>query len=239
MMMRRTLALVGVMALSTVGCDAFGKVNIGPEARIIVVNGTTGPVRVRVDGEVLASSVAPGEFSPFIQLRNGASTVVVQPATGSTLTGAGSVALPTDGTGSGRGVAFVTATVSESGEIMAQLLPDTASRPEAGASKLQVVHLAPAAGEIDIWRVQPDFAEPVRFMFPFDYGDESSFVQSETTGLWTVYVTPRSTPGPGEPDPRPSAIAQQSYIIGNEAKMVLVLDAAGGGVTIVEAPVEP
>ncbi len=57
-----------------------------------------------------------------------------------------------------------------------------------GKSKLRVVHLAGTAPQVDIWRTQPDYQTPIRVMFPFPYGAESSYLQSDP-GTWTVFVT--------------------------------------------------
>ena len=57
-----------------------------------------------------------------------------------------------------------------------------------GKSKLRVVHLSKLAGNVDIWRTQPDFATPTKIQTPFPYLATSPFIQSDS-GKWEVFTT--------------------------------------------------
>jgi hypothetical protein len=68
------------------------------------------------------------------------------------------------------------------------VLIDTGSVVPAGKSKLRVAHLAASAGNIEIWRTQPDFQTPVHIMTPFPYLATSPYLQSDP-GIWEVFAT--------------------------------------------------
>ena len=112
------------------------------------------------------------------------------------------------------------------GALFAFELSDTGSAPVAGRSKLQVVHLAESAPPLDVWRTQPDFSEPVRVMFPFPLGAQSSYIESEP-GPWSVWATAEGTTTPV------LATTGSLNILGGQVWTVLLLDEPGGGFTAV------
>ena len=69
---------------------------------------------------------------------------------------------------------------------------DTGGIVPFGKSKVRVLHLTKNAGEIDVYRTQPDFQTPTRIQFPFPYMTTTPFVQSDS-GVWEVYITPVGT----------------------------------------------
>jgi hypothetical protein len=112
------------------------------------------------------------------------------------------------------------------GTLFAFELSDTGSAPVAGRSKLQVVHLAESAPPLDVWRTQPDFSEPVRVMFPFPLGAQSSYIESEP-GPWSVWATAEGTMTPV------LATTGSFNILGGQVWTVLLLDEPGGGFSAV------
>lgn len=113
-----------------------------------------------------------------------------------------------------------------SGLLRPSVLSDTGAIVPSNKSKLRVIHFAQAAGAIDLWRTQPDFATPVRIMFPFDYGDESPYLQSDP-GSWRVMVS-TAVANPG--DPMPDTLANSGLInvpAGQSRTVVLVRTEAG------------
>jgi hypothetical protein len=73
--------------------------------------------------------------------------------------------------------------------ISTAVLADTGAVVPAGKSKLRVAHLAANAGNIEIWRSQPDFQSGVHIMTPFPYQATSPYLQSNP-GTWEVWLTP-------------------------------------------------
>ena len=81
------------------------------------------------------------------------------------------------------------------------VLDDTNSVVPAGKTKVRVLHLAPNAGTLQVYRTQPDYQTPISWQFPFDYQAEPTslsapFYQSDV-GTWEVRVwqTPADASG--------------------------------------------
>ena len=111
---------------------------------------------------------------------------------------------------------------------------DTGSIVPAGATKLRVINAG--SNTVDIWRTQPDHAEPVRIMTPFAFKAESPYLQS-TPGTWTVIVTPRNDAATTPVNP--IATASITLAAGQRGTMVLVPGSTAGTLTLVplrEAP---
>lgn len=127
----------------------------------------------------------------------------------------------------------VAAVRGANGNLNAVALDDTNSVVPAGATKLRVLHLAPNAGTLQVYRTQPDYQQPIAWQFPFNYQPaptslSAPFYQS-TAGSWEVRVwqTPADSTG--------WATAAARVVIplaSGEKKTVLLLDKAGGGVRI-------
>jgi hypothetical protein len=110
------------------------------------------------------------------------------------------------------------------------VLTDSGATPVAGASKLRVIHLAQAAGQLDIFRTQPDWQTPVSLLFPFTYGSNNGFYQS-TPGVWHVRAW-KSTPGMSfDATGWNRALDSLSVNIpGGGVRTIVVLDAPGNSV---------
>jgi hypothetical protein len=96
---------------------------------------------------------------------------------------------------------------------------------------VRVLHLAPNAGELQVYRTQPDFQQPISWQFPFTYQSQpdplsAPFFQS-TVGIWDVRVwqTPADSTGWAA---APLRLVIQLY--GGEKLTILILDKQGGGV---------
>jgi hypothetical protein len=231
---RRSLRLAAAAALvtATVGAcstaSPTGTLGGSTGARLSIINGAPGAVRVVVDGSTLIASLAAASVSTALDVAPGAHTVELQAISSSALSGTSSTSV----TASAGATSFVTARLGASGAVVAGAVSDSGSVPAPGMSKLRVIHLAASAPALDVWRTQPDYATPIRTMFPFPYSAQSSFLQS-TPGVWEVIVTTASTPTTGEPDPRLSALATLTLTINaGVAQTVVILDKAGGGVAL-------
>ncbi len=188
-----------------------------------VVNAFTGPVDVLVDGAIASASLAAGSISN-VYARSGAHTLMIRQAGTTTST---SQTIVTS-SGSLSTVAVVRAS---NGTVATAVLDDTGSVVPAGATKVRVLHMAPSAGELQVYRTQPDFQTPVSWQFPFTYQAQPNslsapFYQS-TVGSWEIRIwqTPVGASG--------WATAPIQIVIplaSGEKKTVLILDKPGGGV---------
>lgn len=194
------------------------------QAGLRVINAFTTPVDVLVDGTVVQSAVAAGRIDT-IQASLGAHTLVLRPTNG-----AASVSRSID---LGAALATVVAVRASSGDVSTATLDDTGSVVPAGATKIRVLHLAPAAGTLQVYRIQPDYPSPVQWQFPFDYQPEPTslsapFVQS-TVGSWEIRVWKTPTDASGW-STAPTRVVIP--LASGEKKTVVMLDDGQGGIRI-------
>lgn len=223
------LVLLGAIGLAAVsGCkDAATSSQPSTTTEgVRIVNAYTAPVDVLVDGTLVASSVTPGQIDS-IQQAAGAHTVALR-ASGTITT----VSVPvTTATG-----ALLTVIALRSGSsLSATALEDTNAIVPAGATKVRVLHLAPNAGEIQVFRTQPDYGTPIEWQFPFVYDSiitdplRTPYFQS-TVGTWDIR---------GWRKPSEVALgwggttARVTFALASgEKRTVLVLDRPGGGIVM-------
>src|SRR5262249_38944793 len=127
-------------------------------ASLRVVNGFTSPVDVVVDGRTVSPGVSAGAVV-VAGVDPGAHSLVLRPSQG-----AASAALAITTTA---GATNTVAAVLSNGAVGTAVLDDTNSIVPAGATKVRVLHLAPKAGTIQVYRTQPDFPTPIQWQFPF------------------------------------------------------------------------
>ncbi|MEO8200749.1 MAG: DUF4397 domain-containing protein [Gemmatimonadota bacterium] len=128
------------------------------------------------------------------------------------------------------GAGLTIVALDSAGLIRSAELADSNTVVPPGATKLRVAHFAQAAGNIDIWRTQPDFVTPIRIMFPFTYHDISPYVQS-TPGDWRVLVS-TAINTPNGPMPDTLGMTGLIAIAGGASRTVLVVDNPAGGVEL-------
>lgn len=193
----------------------------GGAATFSVVNGAgaAGTIKVYVDG-AFAADVAVGQQGARLAADPGPHQVELRRADG---TGAAARQLTLQA-----GVSMIVVAWDSLGVLRPAVLDDSNSVVAPGKSKLRVAHFAGLAGPIDIWRTQPDYATPIRIMFPFRYGEISPFVES-TPGTWRVLVSTAIT-APIAPMPDTLAMTGGITAGDGEARTVIVVDRAGGGV---------
>ena len=218
-MRTRLLTLLTVALLLACSDDDGDAVQPADLRALRAVNATSDALDVLFDGELLKAGVAVGEVVPAPEgVPSGPHLVRFRrPGVDSadvTITVAAGV------------VASAIARTTIEGTLFAFELSDTGSAPVAGRSKLQVVHLAESAPPLDVWRTQPDFAEPVRVMFPFPLGAQSSYIES-APGPWSVWATAEGTTTPE------LATTGSFDILGGQVWTVLLLDEPGGGFSAV------
>jgi hypothetical protein len=215
------LILCGVAACDNNPMAAGGSLGGPPALRII--NAFTGPVDVLVDGQVAVSGLAAGAIDT-IGPSLGAHTLTLRASSASTSQSI------TTAAGALNTVAVVR---SSTGSVSSAVLDDTNSVVPSGATKLRIIHLAPNAGTLQVYRTQPDFSTPISWQFPFNYQPDPNslsapFVQS-TVGTWEVRIwqTPADASG--------WSTAPVKVIVplaSGEKRTILMLDQAGGGVRV-------
>jgi hypothetical protein len=178
---------------------------------------------VLIDGSVAISSLAPGTIGTAAA-PSGSHSLILR-ATQLAASTPRSITT-TDGS-----VATVAVVLTASGTVQGAVLDDTNSVVPAGATKVRVLHLAPNAGTIQVYRTQPDFPTPVDWQFPFNYQSDPTpisapFVQS-TVGTWEIRVwqTPADSSGWAN-----APIKITIPLASGEKKTVMILDKPGGGI---------
>ena len=226
MLMKRVVGVL-IAATAIAGCGEDSS-HLGPSpvpGSLRVINAFTGPVDVLIDGNVAISGLAAGSIgvaSPSL----GDHTLSLRPV-GSSATVAQAVTTPFGA------VKTIAAVRGASGGVATATLDDTNSVVPSSATKLRVLHLAPNAGTLQVYRIQPDFQTPVSWQFPFTYQSEPTslsapFYQS-TIGAWEVRVWQT----PADPSGWNTATVKAVVTLGGgEKKTVVILDKPGGGVKV-------
>jgi hypothetical protein len=227
--MRVRAIFISLLLLAGAACDAgtiIGCCSIGGDVGLRVVNAYTTPVDVLIDGTVAASAVAAGAVTTVTPTLG--THIVTLRATGSA--SAGSAQSVTTATGALNTVAAVR---QSDGTVASATLDDTSDAVPTGATKVRVIHLAPNAGTLQVYRTQPDFANPTAWQTPFNYQTDltslsAPFYQS-TVGTWEIRIwqTPADASGW---DTAPVRVTIP--LASGEKKTVLILDQAGGGVRV-------
>lgn len=178
-----------------------------------------------IDGAVAIQSLAAGSIGTA-EPASGTHTLVLRPTAGGASVSQGITTTP----GASNTIAAVRA---PNGAVASAVLDDTGSVVPTGKTKVRVLHLAPNAGELQVYRTQPDYQQPTPWQTPFTYQTDLSspsapFLQSDV-GSWEVRIwqTPADASG--------WANAPVKVVIplgSGEKKTVLMLDKPGGGVHI-------
>jgi uncharacterized protein DUF4397 len=190
-----------------------------------VVNAFTAPVDVLIDGAVTIESLAAGSIGSA-EPASGSHTLVLRPTAGG---GSVSQAITTV-TGASNTIAAVRA---ENGAVASAVLDDTGGVVPSGKTKVRVLHLAPNAGELQVYRTQPDYQQPISWQSPFTYQAEfnslsAPFYQSDV-GSWEVRIWQTPADASGWPTAPVKVVIPLNS---GEKKTILMLDKPGGGVRI-------
>jgi hypothetical protein len=224
-MMHRAIAgfaliLCGVAACNT---DVTTCCSLGTQPSFRIVNAFTTPVEVTVDGKVVAT-IAAGAIDT-IAAATGDHSLALR-----STSSAANLLLPLTTTAGLNTLALVR---GASGDLLSSTLDDTASVVPSGATKLRVLHLAPNAGTLQVYRTQPDFQTPTSWQFPFNYqteltGPGAPFYQS-TPGTWEVRIwqTPADASGWST-----APVKVLIPLASGEKHTLLMLDKVGGGVRV-------
>ena len=225
--MRRSVVVSLLASVVLAGCssDPTTAANGGANAGLLVINANVAPVDILMDGAVVKGAVAPGQVTTL-----------------TASTGSHVLELRQTGAATGSTASFATsaryqrafaAVRTSSGALAAATLDDTGSVVPAGATKLRVLHLAAVAGELQVYRTQPDYQTPVRWQFPFTYQPEPTSLSApyyqSTVGTWEVHVWQ----APADASGWSSASVKVQVPLGSgQKKTIVILDQAGGGVRV-------
>lgn len=225
--MRLTVRLIPMLALAwAVACDSkapTGCCSLGqPELRL--VNAFTTPVNVTIDGQQVTAALAAGAIQTF-PVSAGSHGLSVRGTNGASF-----IAPVTVSAGALSTIAVVR---NANGDMSSAVLDDTNSVVPTGATKVRVIHFAPNAGTLQVYRTQPDFQTPTPWQTPFDYqpapnSTSAPFLQS-TVGTWEVRIwqTPADASGWAN-----APVKVVIPLASGEKKTVLMLDKPGGGVNV-------
>ena len=216
-----TTLLVGTAACGTDPTRAAECCTDGASG-LRVVNALTTPVDVIIDGAVAIPALAAGAIGTAAPSA-GSHALVLRPA--------GSAASASRSITTLAGARHTLAVVhGANGSPSSAMLDDTNGVVPAGATKVRVLHLAPSAGTLQVYRTQPDHQQPVSWQFPFEYQAEPTSISApfyqSTPGTWEIRVwrTREASGWDGAP------LRVRIPLAGGEKRTVLLLDAPGGGV---------
>lgn len=210
----RSLALL----LAVLACDSSSSSQNNPGSgaflRVFNTARSAGELTVRIDNVTASSHLTFGTTTDSLPVSPGSHVVSLVPSAAGRSVGSGTVTVL-------EGHLTTLVAVESLTVFIPQPLTDTGLEVPAGKSRLRVAHLAAQAPAIAIFRLQPDYPDPVSVMFPFEYGAVSPYLES-TPGDWWVIVTD-STPGDTLIKQGPIAIPE------GQERTVVIVDAADSG----------
>jgi hypothetical protein len=210
---RHTLRAVPVFLLAALaGCSNGPTVFNGDRPAVRVVNAFTGSVDVLIDGAIAAASLSAGSISS-VYAPYGAHTLMIRPA-GSTASSTSQTIVTASGA-----VNTIAVVRSSSGTVATAVLDDTGSVVAAGKTKVRVLHMAPNAGEVQVYRTQPDYQAQLNSL-------SAPFFES-TVGTWEIHIWQTPTDASGWAT---APVQVMIPLASGEKKTVLILDKSGGGV---------
>lgn len=222
----RASVLVGLLSsgIFLAGCgDDTGPGEAEGSLRVIQASLAAPALDVLVDGTVRITGLPTATLSSAIPLATGRRTIEVARVGQATSPVALELTVAAD--------SEYTAVVFDSSAVPTPAaVTDTGAVPAPGMTKLQVIHMASAAGPIDVYRSQPDFEGFLDLAFPFEYRFASGYVQS-TPGDWHVLVATESRVGgvpPSEPQDTLLLVGPVTLTADQAATVVLVDDPGGG-----------
>jgi len=220
-----TVTAFALLALAACGSDAVTTPCCQqgtPSLR--VVNAFPTSVDVLIDGSVAISSLGAGTIG-MASPASGNHTLVLRPSAGASTSQS---ITTTDGS-----VSTIAAVRNASGAVSSVALDDTNSVVPAGKTKVRVLHFAPNAGVLQVYRTQPDYQQPISWQFPFTYQANPTslsapFYQSNV-GSWEVRVwqTPADSTGWAN-----APVKVVIPLASGQKKTVVILDKPGGGVRV-------
>ena len=181
-------------------------------------------IDVLVDDSVAVVGLPQAAVSAYVPVPDGVRTIAFRPAGSGTPAAAHSLTLAA-------GDSLTVLTIDSGTVLNPWVLTDTGAVVPANRSKLRALHFAAEATALDIWRTQPDWPDPITFMFPHNYREITPYVESDP-GTWTVIVSSRRRNQQGIPVLQDTLLITGPIAVpAGASRTVIVLDAAGGGLT--------
>lgn len=225
--MARLGSVVLAAALAACASDVPGGPDPGTEStaaiRVLHTVASIPSIDVLVDGKVALAGLVAGTASAYLPVTDGVRSLAFR-AAGSA--GAG----PSHTLTLAIGDSLTVLTIDSATVLNPWVLTDTGAVVPANRSKLRALHFAESSPPIDIWRTQPDWQDPITFMFPHGYREITPYVESDP-GPWTVLVSTLQRVG-GVPALQDTLLMTDGIAVpAGESRTVIVLDAPGGGLT--------
>jgi hypothetical protein len=215
-----------MLLCAAVSCDnSPTAVGVGGVAALRIINGFTAPVDVLIDGQVVASGLGAGAIDT-LKPSSGTHTLALRQS--------GSSTTVTQSITADAGALNTLAVLRDAnGSVSATSLDDTNNVVPAGATKLRVLHFAPNAGTLQVYRTQPDFQSPISWQFPFNYQSDPNsltapFLQS-TVGTWEVRIWQSPADASGWSTAPVKVLVP---LASGEKRTIVILDKTGGGVRV-------
>lgn len=179
-------------------------------------------IDVFVDDSAVVTGLTQGVVSAFVPVADGARAIAFRP------TGSGDALVP-HSLALAVGDSLTVLTIDSGTVLNPWVLTDTGGVVPANRSKLRALHFAAEATALDIWRTQPDWPDPITFMFPHNYREITPYVESDP-GAWTVIVSSRRRNQQGIPVLQDTLLLSAPILVpAGESRTVILLDAVGGG----------
>lgn len=178
------------LVLSIASCSS----TVDPDYRtgsLMVANASNGWIDVDIDGRRWVIGLSMNALTFSLSVPEGSHRVRL--SHGSGIAGAIEVPVEVDMELPVTVVVHPTYPVGTSPDIVATVLTDTGAYVPGGKSKLRVANLAATAGDIQIWRRQPNSVSASPMATPIQYRAASPYLEGDA-GVWEVWLT---APGGG------------------------------------------
>jgi Domain of unknown function (DUF4397) len=176
--------LIPALILIAVGCGSGGSQT---QLRVLQASPDESAIDVLIDGKVLESNIGYASPTNYKSVSSGSRHLQVEPTGSSNPVIDETVTLNS-------GVHYTLATTNFASTIMPLLLADDSTAPSAGNIKLRFVNAATAAGDIDVYVVQPGIVPggvpPTISSLAFN---AASDYQSLAAGTYEIFLTIANT----------------------------------------------
>jgi hypothetical protein len=177
------LSLLSLLA----ACGSTVDPGTSAHGSVLVANASNGWIDVHIDGELRFTGLSMNAMTYLLTVPRGLHQVRL--SRGGVFGAAIEIGVNVSPESQQTIVAFPSFPTSTTPDISAAVLADTGAYVPGGKSKLRVAHFAATAGDVQIWRRQPDFPSGTPIMTPFPYRAVSPYLQSDA-GVWEVWLTP-------------------------------------------------
>ena len=176
------LALLALLA----ACGSTVDPGTSAHGSVLVANASNGWIDVEIDGQRRVTGLSMNAITYLLSVSRGRHQVRL--SRGGGIGGAIEIAVDVSPESQQTIVALPSYPTSTTPDMSAAVLADTGAYVPGGKSKLRVAHFAATAGDVQVWRRQPDIPSGSPVMTPFPYRAVSPYLQSDA-GIWEVWLT--------------------------------------------------